>query len=84
MFLVVCLRDSADVQKLFRPAFAALVGFDGLGNGIDHITDAQILARSDDDGLLRGFQVKEVHKVAARHKLELAVVADLIEKQAEP
>lgn len=82
VLFVVCLRYSADAQKLFRPAFAALIRLDCLGDGVDHITDAQILARTDGDGLLSGFQVKEVCEIAARHKLELTVVADIIEKQA--
>ncbi len=57
VFFVVCSRDSAETQKLLRPAFAALVRFDCLGDGINHITDAQILARTDSDGLLCEFQV---------------------------
>ena len=83
VLVVVGFGYAAAFQKLFCPKSAAFTRPDGLGNRIHHVTDTQVLFRAHDDLPFGGFQVQEVHEVAARQILELVVVAHLVNEQAQ-
>lgn len=78
VLVVVGFGYAAAFQELFRPEFPALSRPDGTGDGKHHVTDAKVLFRAHDDLPFGGFQVQEVHEVAARQILELVVVAHLV------
>lgn len=83
VLVVVGFGYAAAFQELFRPEFPALSRPDGTGDGKHHVTDAKVLFRAHDDLPFGGFQVQEVHEVAARQILELVVVAHLVNEQAQ-
>ena len=83
LLVVVGFGYVAAFQELFRPEFPALSRPDGTGDGKHHVTDAKVLFRAHDDLPFGGFQVQEVHEVAARQILELVVVAHLVNEQAQ-
>ena len=58
------------VSKTLLPKVCRVHAADGLGNRIHHVTDTQVLFRAHDDRPLGGFQVQEVHEVAARQVLD--------------
>ena len=83
VLVVVGFGYAAAFQELFRPEFPALSRPDGTGDGKHHVTDAKVLFRAHDDLPFGGFQVQEVHEVAARQEVELVVVAHLVDEQAQ-
>ncbi|EXZ75667.1 hypothetical protein M123_4783 [Bacteroides fragilis str. 3976T8] len=83
VLVVVRLGYAATLQELLRPEPAALARPDGLRDGEHHVADAQVLFRSHGDRPRGGFEVHEVHEVAARKVTELAVVAHPVDEQAQ-
>ena len=61
-------------------AFQPFCVFNGL---VDGFAEILVLFRAHDDRPSGGFQVQEVHEVAARQVLELVVVAHLVDEQAQ-
>ena len=83
VFVVVGFGYTAAFQELFRPKPAAFARSDGLRDGKHHVTDAQVLFRAYRDRPGSGFQVQEVHEIAASQIFKLVVIAYLVNEQAQ-